>query len=389
MAVAHWAEQYSMPSSGFDNRVSDMIVGTRARATAAGLVQRHLESIRAGGHGVEGVIGQWCDSAPSFETSWHIAMGRSYVAQTVRVSDAFAVATATQVALRISETGFPGRWWSAATPTRITVGDIAIDGVERVDVDVTPHEGTIRVSGAQPVELRWEPATCRWEGDGAPTTPNIGVHRPVYLFDEKSVPTGDPHPPFDSIEPVVGVGEAEVACHRDALDLIDRVGYAPWVQGVLRYVLVGKRQRGIQSMSGSTSEWPGVVQLSCAAAAPAIADALVHECTHQYFNIVTIAGRVDDGTDTAGYWSRPVAATRPIDKILVAYHAFANVLLFYHRLIETGLDDARYAARNIEDMALLVADLDVPLRDNLALTELGRALYDPLASRIDELALMV
>jgi HEXXH motif-containing protein len=73
---------------------------------------------------------------------------------------------------------------------------------------------------------------------------------------------------------------------------------------------------------------------------------------------------------------------RPLTRILTAYHALANVRLFYQACREAGVDDGGYLAVNEAVMDDAVAQLDTPLRRNPALTPLGRAMYAPLAERI-------
>ena len=77
---------------------------------------------------------------------------------------------------------------------------------------------------------------------------------------------------------------------------------------------------------------------------------------------------------------------RPLSRILVAYHALANVRLFYESVRAARIDDGGYVDLYERKLSDTIAQLDAPLRDNPALTRLGRALYEPLARRIAALA---
>jgi HEXXH motif-containing protein len=73
---------------------------------------------------------------------------------------------------------------------------------------------------------------------------------------------------------------------------------------------------------------------------------------------------------------------RPLSRILIAYHASANVLLLYRRLIASGLEDEGYCANGEARLRSILDVLEAPLRDNPALTPLGQALCQPLMERI-------
>jgi HEXXH motif-containing protein len=99
-------------------------------------------------------------------------------------------------------------------------------------------------------------------------------------------------------------------------------------------------------------------------------------------------GPVDDASDTTLYWSPPIRRHRPLSRILMAYHALANVMLLYdgvRRQPQADVEDSFYVRANLPDLRAAVQALDEPLRDNPALTALGRGLYQPLADRLDTL----
>jgi HEXXH motif-containing protein len=160
--------------------------------------------------------------------------------------------------------------------------------------------------------------------------------------------------------------------------------YLPWVLRMVNVLLPLHAAPGY-SESGSSDFLPGVVGASVNTSALRLAELLVHEGTHQYFHNLTGLGRVDDGSDQELYYSPVVRTQRPIDRILIAYHAFANILLFYRLCLENGIPDSQRCEREI---ALSLAQLEMlarPLRQTRALTPIGQAMFLPLDERMRSL----
>ena len=73
---------------------------------------------------------------------------------------------------------------------------------------------------------------------------------------------------------------------------------------------------------------------------------------------------------------------RPLSAIVVASHAFANVLLLYRLCQQSGApDDGYYAAEEVKLIPQL-RELEQVLTRSDTLTDIGRALCDPLMERI-------
>ena len=113
-----------------------------------------------------------------------------------------------------------------------------------------------------------------------------------------------------------------------------------------------------------------------------LCELLVHEATHQYFHILTKLGPVDDGSDTALYYSPARQQERPLDFILLAYHAVGNMLLFHRQGLRANRASAAYRDQRIALFEDWAARLVAPLRGNGALTAVGHALWTPLDERI-------
>ena len=112
---------------------------------------------------------------------------------------------------------------------------------------------------------------------------------------------------------------------------------------------------------------------------------LVHESSHQYFYVLQHFGSIADGSDTELYYSPVKRTGRPVTAILLAYHAFANVLLYYRECLERNLDDDGYCAKNEKQAVIELAQLECALQATPSLTPLGQALWEPLSQRINVL----
>jgi HEXXH motif-containing protein len=68
--------------------------------------------------------------------------------------------------------------------------------------------------------------------------------------------------------------------------------------------------------------------------------------------------------------------------ILLAYHAFANVVLYYRACRSRGMEMLANLCEREQQVRQVVAQLEQPLRQTTALTSLGRALWEPLVAQV-------
>src|SRR5262249_9893120 len=136
-----------------------------------------------------------------------------------------------------------------------------------------------------------------------------------------------------------------VAGCRRALALLAEYAdlYQTWVGRVVQY-LVPWKPLPDQLPSGSSSHncAPGVLGIGNHGHPLALVDSLVHEASHHHYYILTKLGPVDDGSDANLYYNPFLEMDRPIGRILLAYHAFANVLLFCRLARARGLPPDPY-----------------------------------------------
>ena len=177
-----------------------------------------------------------------------------------------------------------------------------------------------------------------------------------------------------------------VATLTQACDFIDRYApdYGPWIVRLLREVIPVTTTSPGNLCSGSSAAEPGRCHMSIRNGPVALAEMLVHETTHQYYYLVTRLGPVDDGRDPELYYSPAKQRGRPIHYILIAYHAFANVLLFSQQCLMNGYDDPDgYLHRNVAALSEWMVHFETALRATRALTPLGKALWLPLARELE------
>jgi HEXXH motif-containing protein len=152
--------------------------------------------------------------------------------------------------------------------------------------------------------------------------------------------------------------------------------YDAWCSRVLSDVFTLDGSDGA-TRSASDASVLGHVAVSAPASPLQIAELFVHESTHQYFHLAEQLGPLHDGSDAHLYYSPVKRCPRPIERILLAHHAFANILLFYRCVIERELDCTGDAQASFDRHARSLRQLELALDATQALTALGRALYLP------------
>lgn len=156
--------------------------------------------------------------------------------------------------------------------------------------------------------------------------------------------------------------------------------YFHWVIRKIRYIIPTRKEKD-RVHSGSITDHYNLIHLSPVNTIGLIAESLVHEAAHLYYNTLHILGPLVDGSDTNMYFSPPVQTLRRVDKILFAFHAFANIYLLGQRYLKAGIE-LDYWEYNLETLLPDLKKLSEPLEDNKSLTEFGRAIFEPLYERV-------
>lgn len=294
---------------------------------------------------------------------------------------------AAQLALACHDVGIPGEWSTEFhAPTRLRVGDVAI--IEAVSLKVAADSSGYVASACTIYGDR-----CRYEVRlGAAPCPDLvpielwGRH--VRLSSSTDIGT---LPGIEFLEQDQWNVSADLPRVRSELASAETwVGrfsprYSEWISSVLRQILFTAPGPGLME-SGSSRILPGFVHVAHGEAA-ALAEMLVHELSHQYYYLATRLGPIDDGTDSTLYWSPVKQTGRPIANILLAYHAFGNVLLIMRDRLaaDGGEEDRSVIEYNAADIIDQLRQLQAGLEATNALTDVGLGLYLPLR---DELGLL-
>jgi HEXXH motif-containing protein len=169
--------------------------------------------------------------------------------------------------------------------------------------------------------------------------------------------------------------------------------YAAWAGRMTRCGLVladVDAATGSDYLSSSHPAWPGLVTLGLRDGAGArrswrllAAETLVHEASHQYFHLLSGAFPVVNGRDQQLHYSALAKRSRPLDRVLLAYHAAGNMALAHAAAIEKRGASADGCASALTKAAEAARSLREPLERTDGLTEAGEALWRTLARALE------
>jgi len=191
--------------------------------------------------------------------------------------------------------------------------------------------------------------------------------------------------PASEIQDAIGLAKLQIldreSVRGEVAQLLDQVlgglAYQDWVRLILGTVIVTPNVTG-HSQSGSWDRAAGIVYFSRTMPRQAV-EALVHEAAHQYFYL----GRwfSEYTNESAGsFFSPAVKKERPLWAILLSYHAFANVTIYYRQIAcQLDANDEAWYERNME----LSDKFNKILEQNSGLTTQGRKLFESLRAQIE------
>ena len=155
--------------------------------------------------------------------------------------------------------------------------------------------------------------------------------------------------------------------------------YHAWVLCLLKEVTPTRRPGEHMISSSSSPRRPGGIDVAVPASATETAEMLVHECSHQYLYMVSWFGTLV--TEAARpHYSPLKGRERPLEKIVLGYHAFGNVLLAYAQLRAHGHAEA--LALRYRVVSAYLDQLVKPLVDEVGLSALGCEIVRPLRARL-------
>jgi HEXXH motif-containing protein len=379
---------FSCPAEELDPEVLDAIVAARMQRVLDVFLERYAGSLAASSEGLVDDLSAWSSCDVALRDVWNTAFG---------------------MAERLVALDGPAEAAGLCEP--VVYGARLALAMHAAGLD-----GGFRATFRQPVRLRFDrfflPATSRLsvQGDGTSLAIDLNdlggggrvaftrsgdqwrVERPVDGQDElRQVPVEEGAVTFvtDAVlggerqegltYPVAAATDEVADAWRAAFDLVRRCSpsYLQWIDRGIRDIVPVEVPDGAMISGSHTQRW-GEVYMTSRLEPLKFAEMLVHEVSHQHYFFGGFLSPVEDGSDSHLYYSPVKKTGRPIDKILLAYHAFANVILFYRQCRELGVDTG------VEEASILpeLAQLEEPLRQTHGLTPLGRAIWEPLAERI-------
>jgi HEXXH motif-containing protein len=357
---------FACPQEPLDGAYLREITRKRSARLTELFLKCFAHTLRERSDGLLHAVETFRDDPGEFPDSWPTAVGQMRAALLERPLDAErALVAALSLALARAQLGMPVRFDAVLGVARaFRFASYAWPGASEIRFE---SDGTMARVRLDAEARRFERAGAHWVGEGR----ELPCVRGVVLVDTE-LPDG-----------LIGSSAPDADSYRAAFELIERFAgsYLPWVQRVTHAIVPVKSRPGA-TVSSSFEMLPGVLALSHDGPALCIADLFVHEASHQHYYLATQTGPVHDGSDQELYYSPGPRTHRPVDKILLAYHAFANLLLFYRACRDAGVGDGVLCSRMERSYEEGVAVLEAPLEKTRALTPLGRALFEPLAERL-------
>ncbi|MBX3190376.1 MAG: hypothetical protein KF819_25475 [Labilithrix sp.] len=349
--------------------LASLLVQRRARLGAL-FVKCFGRTLAARGPGLDATFME-APGALDLERAWPAAIGQIRRALLASPRDPHrALVAATGLALHDAERGRAGRFEvTFERPVSFVFGGHVLPEAIAIAWESDGGHARARLVHRSTIDLVFT-RDRRWRGLAEPLPFVATSRRDVAVL--RSLPFSAPLP--DGL--VASTATASVRDrYAEAFALVARVSpaHAPWIERAVRSLLPVATPGG-KTTSSSFEDLPGVVALSDASPIVMLADALVHEASHQHVFFLQQLGPVDDGSDEELYWSPARGEHRPIGKILLAYHAFVNVLGFWRACRDHGEVDPELSRRMVDAYARCCEELARPLETTRALTPIGRAL---------------
>ena len=378
---------FACPHEGIDLSFLEDSAIRHSRRIVRTFLSRMHELLAGQEEGLSAVMQDWLARRSSFDDVWDLSFSRARMALPSWYDDLEDFPRlAAALALRLHHSGAEGEWSvQLSSPTRLRWGRWLLPPADHLAVHVNTGQAHLQLTHQRQIsEVRMWLTRTGWEAQGAELLPALHYQeRDITLLlpsDPESLHFVDTRP-----EMKPGVLERIIQGYTVSFDLLHDYApiYLPWVKKTVRQ-LVPTKSTPNEMLGGSNVGWSGAVHLSYDIEPVAIAEMLAHEATHQYFALACQVGKIADISDPTRYYSPAVDADRSIYYILLTYHAFGNVALFYRLCREHGLvKDSTYMQEHEERLLPWLEHYEKILVGNQALTLLGRALWEPIAERLN------
>jgi hypothetical protein len=346
------------------------LIVASAQVQTAIFLRRHGAEVARASSGLTDVLSRWNQCGGTIDQ----AMLLPLAIRTIRDSKLDPVRIAALSASHLNWSGHEGEWRATlAEPSRIRFGIRQTPPIREIAVSASGGRVEVSLDGRPAIEI-------------GQLKPDV----PVLHFNQSWVPIlgreTQPTLPVDDSAELASLSLPEVnQCLSEAHSILSRSApdYLKWVEDAVSAVvpIVPPGENVLQSFSLPGVN--GVIFVSLPSPPLKVAELLVHECSHQYFHYGLLDTLFSNGMDTALYWSPYVQKDRPIDRILVAFHAFANIVLFYRACLAAGTDDfSETAEMEIESNLQHLAPMSEYLDRSRGLSPTGRGLFEPLRDEL-------
>ena len=371
---------FSCPSPDFDEDFAGIVAVEYAKGYVRRLVQHFFDSIQKCSMGLLDVFNEWLEAPSDFQTCWNIAFGEiRHLVQADQQVDFPSRIVA--LAIRLTECGFVKDWschWTE--PQFVRYGGCLFGPATGVRTESTDRGHMIQMK----IASSW----CSVLRCGDP----LGSHSmlPHFRLGNNRIFILTQASTMGIRADILGLQSRDTAISPFRETAIEAVAlvrshapeYLEWIDRVLRHTVLVESDTEL--VSATDASQPGLVHMSDPGDPVILAEVLVHEAAHQYMNLLTRLGPVDDGSDAALYYSPVKKTGRPISAILTAYHAFGNVVKLYRRLEDACVSDGGYCFEQRQILVPQLSALESALDATRALTDVGRSLYSPLRDWLQE-----
>lgn len=287
----------------------------------------------------------------------------------------------TQIVLNLLAAGIPGKWEiDLVEPIHFRWDSFFLPQAQRLEIDSDGLQARINVSGLDSNHTLYFNAVRNsrldWHSDNAEKIAylEMGENRALLLSGRHCAGLGLPDPVLPGVETVT---ERHKQHMKDAFIFIDN--YFPtwksWHDRVVRAISIGqKAPEGIHS--GTVEGYFGLLSISDSEDVLKVTESIIHEASHQYFFLLSrLVALTND--DEKLFYSPFTNSHRPSDRILLAYHAFTNVEMFYKECVKLGIDGNR-CGPVLAQLRRELGEVQRTLSTEVELTQVGQCMFDSL-----------
>jgi hypothetical protein len=377
------AHSYSHPFCSNVAQMFETIVSEHSKQVLQSFIEKYGEAVLRDSDGLIPFLLASTDLI-HHEMSWDIAFGAAH-SMLVRGQLASASIIACSLALQLNWHGLPSEWEVQLNyPSRMRFGNWLLPCSDKISVRARSTSVEINTNlGKRCVTHSFDRRVCL-SNVSATELPVLYRAMSDWIFlNEQSVETTE----LSKVDNLVDLQSswAFSECCRSATDLLDKFApaYSDWSGRVIRYLVPLQTNSTGMFDSGSRRFLPGLVTLTALHNPVQIAETLVHEASHQYFYVLERFEPLHDPTDTQLYYSAIKDSNRPLIHILLAFHAFGNVCLFFRLVRDRGFVASRELKNYENGLIAKTRALQVELEKAVSLTPSGVELWESLSSELN------